>query len=222
MPAIEEGGGRSLNIQLSPLDDVACDHVATDSALDILSAIHDPAINLAVWTRAADAALAAEAAALLQHEGEPMRLELPVAGLAAALPGAMAAAGWPPAARMTIDMALLAGCLADVMACTAVTLRLEVVTSDACRKFHADYVTARLITSYAGPGSQWLRNGDAAALAAGVPAEQLPAQQLQPGDVALFKGRRWSDTPIIHRSPPIAGTGQRRLVLVINPAETED
>jgi hypothetical protein len=44
-------------------------------------------------------------------------------------------------------------------------------------------------------------------------------RQLLAGEVALFKGRLLTDSPIIHRSPPIAGTGQRRLVLVINPAQ---
>jgi hypothetical protein len=35
----------------------------------------------------------------------------------------------------------------------------------------------------------------------------------------MFKGHGWApEAPIIHRSPPIAGTGQQRLVLVLNPA----
>lgn len=211
-----------MTIQPSPPYSATRDHVAVAVALDVLAAIHDPAINLAVWQRMLDDALAADAARLLRFQGEPLRLDLAVPDLAAALPGAMVAAGWPPAPRIVPDMAMLAGCFADVMGCGAVSLRLEVITGDACRKYHADYVTARLITSYAGPGSQWLRDGDAAALAAGLAAEELAPQQLQAGEVALFKGRRWSDAPIIHRSPPIAGTGQRRLVLVINPSESED
>jgi hypothetical protein len=100
-----------------------------------------------------------------------------------------------------------------------VDLRLEIVTGDACHKFHADYVPLRLITSYSGPGSQWISNEDAAALAQGVSADQLEVRQILAGEVALFKGRLLTDSPIIHRSPPIAGTGQRRLVLVINPAQ---
>ena len=46
-------------------------------------------------------------------------------------------------------------------------LRLEVVRTDSCRKFHADYVTARLITTYAGEGTDWLADADAARVAAG-------------------------------------------------------
>ena len=38
---------------------------------------------------------------------------------------------------------------------------LEVVRTDSCRKFHADYVTARLITTYLGEGTQWLDEADA-------------------------------------------------------------
>jgi hypothetical protein len=129
------------------------------------------------------------------------------------------AASWPTVPALVADVADLARLAAPLMKTHAVDLRLEVISGDACRKFHADYVPLRLITSYAGPGSQWLSNDDAAALAGGVAAEQLEVRQLLAGEVALFKGRLLTDSPIIHRSPPIAGTGQRRLVLVINPAQ---
>jgi hypothetical protein len=38
------------------------------------------------------------------------------------------------------------------------------------------------------------------------------------GDVGLFKGRHWTEAPAIHRSPPIAETGETRLLLVLDPA----
>ena len=91
--------------------------------------------------------------------------------------------------------------------------------SDGSGTFHADYVSLRLILTYAGPGTQWLDQGDAARLHDGAAIETLCVRAIPTGDVALFKGRKWArDAPIIHRSPPIADTGQRRLVLVIDPA----
>jgi hypothetical protein len=38
------------------------------------------------------------------------------------------------------------------------------------------------------------------------------------GEVGIFKGRLWAEEPsILHRSPPIAASGERRLLLVLDP-----
>jgi hypothetical protein len=197
----------------------AVPHVATGQAPDGLAAIADPAINLAIWQRCLSPAVAAAAGQLLKGADGDIRLTVPAVQVSVALADALVAAGWPLVPALVADVAELAMLAAALMQTHAVDLRLEIVTGDACRKFHADYVPLRLITSYAGPGSQWLSNDDAAALAQGVAAEQLEVRQLLAGEVALFKGKLLTDSPIIHRSPPIAGTGQRRLVLVINPAQ---
>jgi hypothetical protein len=194
-------------------------HVVMDEAPAGLSAIADPAINLAVWQRYLSPALVAEAGLLVRSAAADVRVTAATGHVASALTAVMADAHWPAVPALVGDIAELAALAATSMATRALDIRLEIVTSDACRKFHADYVPLRLITTYAGPGSQWLSNDDAAALAGGVAAEQLEVRQLLAGEVALFKGRLLTDSPIIHRSPPIAGTGQRRLVLVINPAQ---
>jgi hypothetical protein len=49
---------------------------------------------------------------------------------------------------------------------------------------------------------------------------EAPIGQMQPGQVGLFKGRLAVAEPaVLHRSPPIAGTGQRRLLLVLDPCD---
>ncbi|MEP4338922.1 MAG: DUF1826 domain-containing protein, partial [Roseobacter sp.] len=115
------------------------------------------------------------------------------------------------------DIVALVHRFAEVMETQCVEIRLEHVTTNACRKFHTDYVTARLITTYLGQGTQWL---DSDGRDSNDPGN---IQQMQTGDVALFKGRLWSShAPAIHRSPPIEGTGEERLMLVINPARLKD
>jgi hypothetical protein len=193
-------------------------HVACGAQPGVLAAIGDAAINLAIWQRAVPGDVAADAALLLQEAPADVRIAAPLAAVAGALAAAMDAAGWPHVPALLADVAALAALAAPRFGTPCVDVRLEVIAGDACRKFHADHVPLRLITSHAGPGSQWLRNEDAAALAAGAAINQIAVQQLATGDVALFKGRLLTDTPIIHRSPPIAGSGVRRLVLVINPA----
>jgi hypothetical protein len=197
-------------------------HVAAGDDPVCLAAIADPAINLAIWRRPMAPALAMDTRRLLAEAAGDVRLTTAPAALADGLSGAVAAAGWPAAPALVADVAELARVAAPLMQTAALDVRLEIITGDACRKFHADYVPLRLITSYAGPGSQWLSNEDAAALADGTAIDQLDVRQLLAGEVALFKGRLRTDTPIIHRSPPIAGSGQKRLVLVINPAPPED
>ncbi|KWV92041.1 hypothetical protein AUC45_12885 [Erythrobacter sp. YT30] len=98
-----------------------------------------------------------------------------------------------------------------------VEVRLEVVTTNSCRKWHADYVKARLITTYVGSGTQWLTQADADRVKGGEEPQWI--NSMSPGDVGMFKGKLATDTPAIHRSPPIAGTGEKRLLLVLNPPE---
>lgn len=89
--------------------------------------------------------------------------------------------------------------------------RLEAVDGDACRKFHADYTDLSLVSTYAGPGTDICRT----------PADDAPVHRIGTGDVALFKGKLFPGAPpvLLHRSPPIEGTGDRRVVLVLDTAD---
>ncbi|HET9511917.1 MAG TPA: DUF1826 domain-containing protein [Sphingomonas sp.] len=193
-------------------------HASVVETLDGLAAILERDVNLAIW-RAADPVRTPDASALSAIEDVAITLE--AAAIGRALLGVLATAGYAPmyAAPIAADIARLGRCVARIADCTSVDIRLEVVETDACRKFHADYVGVRLICTYVGAGTQWLTNDDAARLRRGVDAADLAIRALATGDVAIFKGRLWSeDAAIVHRSPPIAGTGARRLVLVIDPA----
>jgi hypothetical protein len=196
----------------------AVDHVAMAGDPAILGAIVEPTVTLAVWTRPVpvDAAAAADRIVAVDFAG--LRVTLPLDGLAETLPAELARSGVVEPA-LVADMLHLARLFGDVMRTPAVDIRLDRITNDACRKFHADYVTARLITTYHGPATQWLDQPSAAALAAGAGIDALTVRTLETGDVACLKGRTGAgEAALVHRSPPIAGTGRARLVLVLNPA----
>lgn len=108
------------------------------------------------------------------------------------------------------DIIMLAQRFAKLMACDRVRLRLEGIATDACRKIHADYTDVRLITTYAGPGTQYIPYGSA--------AEESELIGLPTGWIGLFKGHIFNadHVPCMHRSPPIIASGQQRLVLVID------
>lgn len=110
------------------------------------------------------------------------------------------------------DIAALANRFAELTGKPSLRIRLEGVTTNACKKVHADYTDVRLITTYAGPGTDYAphsaedHGGDCC-------LERVPT-----GAVALFKGRLFGagHDPCLHRSPPIEGSGAARLVLVID------
>lgn len=183
---------------------------------DVLKAIREPDCNLAIWQRDAFA----DFAPLIAGDPQDLRFTCDAATLPERLGTDLVQFGYGGDRTLhralAEDAAHLARLFCDVMDLARVELRLEVVRTDSCRKFHADYVTARLITTYVGAGTDWLDQADAERVAAGAAPAHI--NRLSLFDVGLFKGKLATDRPAIHRSPPIAGTGAVRLLLVLNPA----
>ena len=115
-------------------------------------------------------------------------------------------------ADLIADAAALARRFADVMRVGTVLVRIERVDSNACKKVHADYTDVRLITTYAGPGT------DIAPHASDADGSDCCLERVPTGWVGLFKGRTYGDdhSPCYNRSPPAGDTGEKRLVLVID------
>lgn len=183
----------------------------------MLTAIRDDDCSLAIWQRP----VFADFAPLVEGAPQDLRFVSEVAEVAERLTGEMAAGGYAGGAALhralAADAAQIAALFCAAMDLATFELRLEVVRTDSCRKFHADYVTARLITTYVGEGTDWLNEAEADRLAAGSEPQQI--NRLSAFDVGLFKGKLGGTRPAIHRSPPIAGTaGGARLLLVLNPA----
>ena len=110
------------------------------------------------------------------------------------------------------DVVSLAGQFAEMMNVRSIGLRFDVVHDDACRKFHIDAVSARLVCTYRGPGTQYGISADG--------QEPKRVFKAPTGAPILLRGTRWPDGPpsgLLHRSPPIEGTDETRLVLVIDP-----
>lgn len=110
------------------------------------------------------------------------------------------------------DASALAAIFASVMDSAYLRLRFDVIDTNACRKFHVDSVTARLVCTYRGTGTQYglSENGQEPEHIVTVPT----------GSPIILRGTRWPETPLsslMHRSPPIAGTGETRLLLVLDP-----
>ena len=122
--------------------------------------------------------------------------------------------GGPERERLVDDIAALADIFAWLMRARWLRLRLDVVTTNACRRFHVDAVRARLICTYRGHGTQYGISTDGAE-----PARVFTAPT---GAPILLRGTLWPEHPrtrLLHRSPPIEGTGETRLLLVLDPVD---
>ena len=109
-------------------------------------------------------------------------------------------------------------------------LRLAVLDKAMCPKFHVDRVPCRLITTYHGVATQWLRHNavDRSKLGrgsqgkpdseSGIYSSPQDIQQLNYGDVALLKGEAWQDNEgagLVHRSPDLV-KDEKRLLLTLD------
>lgn len=186
--------------------------VAADPA--ILQDIRREDCNLAIWERP----LATDFAPMLEGAPQDIRFAAALGDLPALLAAELADKGFAARhlhAGLVADAAVLAQHFCAALGLARVEVRLEVVTTDSCRKFHADYVSARLITTYVGPGTDWLDSAEVAALERGEEPRRI--HRMNTGDVGLFKGKLATLHPAIHRSPPISASGEARLLLVLNP-----
>ncbi|MEL7183288.1 MAG: DUF1826 domain-containing protein, partial [Pseudomonadota bacterium] len=80
------------------------------------------------------------------------------------------------------------------------------------RKFHIDALTSRLVCTYRGTGTQYGTSLDG--------DDPRRVFTVQTGAPILLRGTLWPGHPssgLLHRSPPIEGTGESRLVMVLDP-----
>jgi len=182
-----------------------------------LSAIGWPGTALVLWRRQVRLELASLVDGLAFAELPHLRFE----AIAADRVGEVLAAALGPRAGklapLLADVADLARLYARATGSAPIRLRLEAIRDDACRRFHADQVRARLLCTYRGPATEWLAARDVRLAADGYVADPEPGaiRRLERFEVGLFAGAL-SPRPCVHRSPPLSGSGRDRLLLVVD------
>jgi len=212
-------------LALKPLQSKTCHQVLGPTPQALASILEDE-INLAVWQRQLPLHVA-DFAKLLVSLNEPyaeaMSLELPdedtepdLSGLASGFRDLEGYEGF------IADLKWLVSAFACLLGARRIGLRLRVLDKAMCPRFHVDHVPVRLITTYAGIGSEWLKEGEMdrrqLGKALAEPQEKSRIQQLVSGEVALLKGEKWHGNEgfgLIHRSPQPA-PGERRLMLTLD------
>ena len=192
----------------------------------VLSQILDDDVNLVVWQRQLPAHIA-DFGALLLSLNEPLAeaitLDISDDDVQPDLQNfASAYADLEGYEGFIADVSWLISAYACLLGAKRVGVRLRVLDKAMCPRFHVDHVPVRLITTYAGIGSQWLREGaiDRSQLGnpQAEPRDALKIRQINGGDVALLKGERWVGNEgqgLVHRSPPLQ-RDERRLLLTLD------
>ncbi len=184
---------------------------------DALAAIHRPDCAAAIWRRQPVAGFSDWINGLEPEQLPRARMILRPEGVRAALWQLCESAGTPDCDfrhMLVEDAAALAAIFSGLMDATYLRVRLDVVTTNACRRFHVDAITARLVCTYRGSGTQYGRGGQ------GRDPERIFA--VPACTPILLRGTHWPEFPragLLHRSPPIEGSGETRLLLVLDPVD---
>jgi hypothetical protein len=132
--------------------------------------------------------------------------------------------------ELQADLEQLVRLYANLTESKSIQVKLESFGDDHCERFHADWVPLRMICSYAGRGTEWLDDADVDRRLLGPAAGDLPDEisglmsqgacvgSMERFAVGLMKGELWPGNRgrgLIHRSPRIQGSNQRRVLLKI-------
>ena len=202
------------------------------AATEAAEALADAAITSCRWKRPVSASRADSVkrwAANFPEEGRTAIVSKNAASTAVA--ELMAGMRFDETARwLALDMRNLAGLYLRLTGSESCRIKLDLVKRQACRRFHYDYLTLRMLCTYAGAGTLWVAREDVHLPALDEAAGDLDAQngRIVPnpariqscavGDVLWLKGAlhpACDGVGAVHRSP-FASPGSPRLVLTID------
>lgn len=204
-------------------------------ALADLARVYEPEVTTVVWRRALPPSLGAWLDGL--RRGTALQV---VTRYRPGVDDPAALAPWldahHPAALLQQwrdDLDLLAHVFADLFETSTLGLRLSTVTTH-CQRFHVDRITARLVTTYAGPGTEWVDDADARRSLLGhayqgagdandaIVPDPTRIHRLRPGEVGVLKGDAWPGREgrgCVHRSPPHRPGEAPRILLTLEALE---
>ncbi|NKB63881.1 MAG: DUF1826 domain-containing protein [Gammaproteobacteria bacterium] len=193
----------------------------------VLNKISDPVVNLVVWQRPTQTMVAAELLTLRSSDPSDMRCPTSLASFDDDVTSLLRQQSLDPSVfkNWSTDLRRLADIYFRVSESRNVTMRLETTNDDGCRRFHVDRTNLRLICTYRGPGTQWLHNEQVnrQAQRAGATNGDIirfgEPSEIAPFWVGILKGSKYPGSAgqgLVHRSPPIAESGQTRVVFCLD------
>ena len=194
----------------------------------VLEHIYRDDAAIVIWRRELSQKLQTAARFLLQNRA--LKLSITVMPQDALVAISAALDKPDKAMALSADAARLVDQFCRLFALSRARLSLSTLDRTMCPRFHVDRVPCRLVTTYQGPATEWLRhdavdrtklglgNAGLADERSGLFAGKHAIQRLNCGDVALLKGELWRDyegVGLVHRSPD-ADADRPRLFLSVN------
>ena len=193
----------------------------------ILHRINEHEVNLSLWRRKPLESIIREIAGLRATDLPDVRCRTSRAAFGADVGRLLQEQGLDPRAfgAWIADLRELAEMFFGLCMGRDVTLRLETTDRDGCPRFHVDRTHLRLLCTYRGPGTEWLTDDqvDRDTQGRGEPNERIvrfgKPERFEPFWVGILKGDAYPGNAgrgLVHRSPPIAGSGQLRLLFCLD------
>ena len=148
------------------------------------------------------------------------RIVLPVPQVRSAVTELMNISEMPECSERQLlldDICLLAHEFNELFAPAYLRLRFDVVKTNKCPKFHIDHVSARLLCTYRGVGTEYSFLDDQKRPAVIFPTPCCAA--------IILRGTKWPTdcaNNLVHRSPEITAGDETRLLFVIDPVDNSD
>lgn len=212
-------------LELAPLPEHRTS-VRTVEDIAGLSALYEDGLSVITLPRRLDDGVLEEVGALLSLPS--FRLLTSASPADGAAPLVDELRGFP---RLAAELHFWTEVLAELTGCASVGVRLARVEAAMCPRFHVDRVLVRVVSTYAGLGTEFLAGEDAdrrwlghAARGASDETSGLlrggaVIRQARTGDVVLLKGEAWPGNTgrgAIHRSPRASHLAPR-LVMTLDP-----
>lgn len=200
------------------------------AAAAVVETLNDPRCLLALLERLPPVDLAAYLRGRQFSDCHAIDITLPCGTTAATLETLLTDAGYPRHAgrrALAADIAALMAVVGTLPLTRQIRLRLERVTTDACRLFHTDTLPLRLVCTYRGAGTDWLdedacdRNGLGKGDNSGICRDRDGIHRMPEYWAGLMKGNLWPGQQgplpggLVHRSPP-QYPGEWRLFLSLD------
>ncbi len=201
-------------------------HVSGDHPA-VLRHIVNPGVNLCLWQRPALPAVTGELSSLNASHLPDVRCWTSSASFDADVSRLLQQQGLDPFAlkNWRTDLWRLADPFFSMSEGRVVALRMVTTDGNGCRRFHVDRTRLRLLCTYRGPGTEWLTDAqvDRAAQRSGASNVRIirfgEQVRFQPFWVGILKGDAYPGNAgrgLVHRSPPIAGSGQTRVLFCLD------
>ena len=194
-----------------------------DQSYEVLHAIHNQEVNIAIWERKNISSSAHNESLALIEKNYTLRSTGSSKNICSVIDQELTSKEHPSINESVTELLMM---YKDITGIDNFRLLLTTVNSNMCRRFHTDVNDIRLLCTLMGQGTLWLpeHNVNREALNTQKDNEDIVIDsnhimQVPENGVVLLKGALYPKAgtrAIVHRSPTIEESGEKRLLLRID------